>query len=393
MKTTLPFIICLLSFLVQAQIDPNTLQNIRPNNSSIGSHWTLNFSDEFNNNTLNTSKWTALNSSKSRAPRPNLGITDWWWKKENVSLKSGNLVLKVEKQDANTMYCGSINSKNKYESKYGYIEARIKIADATKGTHTALWLQGNNMGNIDGTGMDGAEIDVFESAWVANFTKSVVHIDGYGAHHQSNTKRFGTPNIHEGYHIWGLHWAPNFMKIYYDGKLMVTYAAPLWIPQAKEYLWLSNGASFGFPKGSKNFIDAPVGFLTNAYVDYIRVWKEDTSANVSSCNVVHNNNFEHTYKQDLVWRKNHDNTNLEANTNPVVASSKYGHLQGLNTNRFIFQDVVVAVDGQDGLDKFKSRGVDLQWDSSDLAFSKPFLSLFNKIELTFDSIFIFPFIS
>ncbi len=341
MKTTLPFIICLLTFLTQAQIDVNTQRNILPTNSNIGSNWTLDFSDEFNSQNLNQSKWTALTSSKSRAPRPNLSITDWWWRKENVSLKSGNLVLKVEKHDANTMYCGSINSKNKYESKYGYIEARIKIADATKGTHTALWLQGNNMGNIDGTGMDGAEIDVFESAWVGDFTKSVVHIDGYGAHHQSNTKRFDTPKIHQGYHIWGLHWTPNFMKIYYDGKLMVTYAAPLWIPQAKEYLWLSNGASFGFPVGSKNFIDAPIGFLTNAYVDYIRVWKEDTSANLSSCNVVHNNNFEHTYKQDFVWRTNHENTKLQATENPVVAGSKYGHLQGENASRFISQDVVV----------------------------------------------------
>ncbi len=338
---TLPYIALLISFFSQAQIDTNTPADALPNYLNENTNWVLDFSDEFNDTNLDLSKWTTQESTKSRAPRPNLSITDWWWKNENVSLNSGNLVLKVQKHDANTMHCGSINSRGKYESAYGYIEARIKIADATKGTHTALWMQGNNMGNIDGTGMDGAEIDVFESAWVNDFTKSVVHIDGYAAKHQSNTKRFNTPGIHNGYHTWGLHWTPDFMKIYYDGKLMTTYASPLWIPQVKEYLWLSNGASFGFAPGSNNFTNQPTGFLTNAYVDYIRVWKEDNPSNSTGCNTVYNSDFENTSKQDFVWRKNNENIKLEETTNPVVTGSKYAFLDGRDVNRFIHQDVVV----------------------------------------------------
>lgn len=337
----LPYIIALVTSFAQAQVDVDTPEDALPENLNTGSNWTLDFSDEFNGTSLDLSKWTAQKSTRSRTPRPSLGIADWWWKDENVSLNSGNLELKVEKHDANTMYCGSINSRNKYESTYGYIEARIKIADVTKGTHTALWMQGNNMGNIDGTGMDGAEIDVFESAWLGDFTKSVVHIDGYDAKHQSNTKRFNTPGIHSGYHIWGLHWTPDFMKVYYDGKLMITYAAPLWIPQVKEYLWLSNGASFGFPAGSNNFINQPTGFLTNAYVDYIRVWKEAFPSDITGCNVVYNNDFEHSSKEDFVWHKNHESIELAANTSPVVSGSKYGYLAGRDVSRFIHQDVVV----------------------------------------------------
>lgn len=338
---TLPYIALLICFFSQAQIDSNTPEDALPNLTNTTTNWTLDFSDEFNDVNLNLNKWTKQASSRSRTPRPNLSIADWWWKAENVSLNSGNLVLKVEKHDSNTMHCGSINSRNKYESAFGYIEARIKIADITKGTHTALWLQGNNMGNIDGTGMDGAEIDVFESAWVGDFTKSVVHIDGYAEKHQANTKHFNTTGIHSNYHTYGLHWTPDFMKIYYDGKLMVTYASPLWIPQVKEYLWLSNGASFGFPRGSNNFINQPTGFLTNAYVDYIRVWKEDNPSNSKGCNTVSNNDFEHNYQQDFVWRRNNDNIRLAENTHNVVTGSKYGLLEGRDVNRFIYQDVVV----------------------------------------------------
>ena len=127
MKTTLPFIICLLTFLTQAQIDVNTQRNILPANSNIGSNWTLDFSDEFNDNEIDLTKWTINNSTKSRAARPKIKISDWWWKPENVSEKNGNLVLDVVKKDFNTMHCGSINSARKYETQYGYFECRIKV--------------------------------------------------------------------------------------------------------------------------------------------------------------------------------------------------------------------------------------------------------------------------
>lgn len=95
------------------------------------------------------SKWNVNLSSRSIAAWPALGIDDWWWTAENVWQENGDLVLRVTKEDENTMHCGSVNSKDLYETHYGYFETRIKIADASKGTHTAFWLQGDNMGNVD----------------------------------------------------------------------------------------------------------------------------------------------------------------------------------------------------------------------------------------------------
>lgn len=184
------------------------------------------------------------------------------------------------------MHCSSINSNGKYLTTYGYFEARIKIAEATKGTHTAFWLQGPNMGNVDGTGNDGAEIDIFESAWTADYTKSVIHIDGYtNGIAQANTKQFTTPGLHNGtFHTWGMWWTSDFIKIYYDGVLKATYDVVKWIPRVDEYLWLSDGASFGFPNGDPCFTSQPLGFLTEAYVDYIRVWKPQTTTIESPVN-------------------------------------------------------------------------------------------------------------
>lgn len=237
-------------------------------------NWLLDFSDEFNESTVNSLKWNVLESSKSRAPRPDLGIDDWWWTEDNVWQENGDLVLRVTKEDHNTMHCGSVNSNDLYETKYGFFEARIKIADASKGTHTAFWFQGDNMDNVDGTANDGAEIDVFESAWLDDYTKSVIHIDGYGANHQANTKKYTIPGIHNGnYHTWGFHWTEDFMDTYYDGEFKVRYDDPKWVVQSPEFLWLSDGASFGI-KGDY-FTSEPVGTLTYAFVDYVRVWKSE----------------------------------------------------------------------------------------------------------------------
>lgn len=278
-----------LGFLSQAQlIDINTPPDALPTNTFLGTHWALDFSDEFEDANINTQRWNIQNSMKSRNPRPGIGVEKWYWRPANVSLENGNLVLEVIKHDSVTMHCGSVNSNNKYETTYGYYEAKIQIAQADRGTHTAFWLQGDGMFNVDDSGADGAEIDVFESAWLGDFTKSVVHIDGYGNAHQASTKQYNTPKIHTGYHTYGFYWTKDYMRIYYDGALKVTYKNRKFIPQANEYLWLSDGASFGLGGELDTdvfFVDRPVGYLTEAKVEYIRGWKT-TKTNIAGGKMV-----------------------------------------------------------------------------------------------------------
>ena len=257
-----------LTAMIGEMVDHATPAGAMP--LSGGTGWTLDFSDEFTGTSLDTTKWGIDVSANSRAPRVDRGIDDWWWVSDNVSLDgSGNLVLDVVKHDANTMHCGSISSDGKYEPTYGYFEARIKIADTSKDTHTAFWLQGANQGNVDGTGNDGAEVDIFESAWTGDYTKAVVHIDGYGAQKQASTKQYSTPGLHSGYHTFGMEWTADYMKIYYDGVLKTTYTG-IWVPRVPEWLWLSCGASFG---DIGSFQSEANGLLTSACVDYVRVWR------------------------------------------------------------------------------------------------------------------------
>lgn len=234
--------------------------------------WQLVFSDEFNGTEVDTNKWNIDNSATSRSSRPERGINQWFWRPQNVRLENGNLVLDVTKHNAGTMHCGSINSKDLFEPMYGYFETRVEIGDSTKDTHTAFWLQGHEMTGsavITGDAHNGAEVDVFESAWFGDYTKAVVHIDGYGADRQASTKQYSTPGLHEGFNVFGLEWTASYMKIYYNGVHKITYDGT-WVPRANEWVWLSNGASFG---DIGTFSQEEIGWLTSARFDYVRVWQ------------------------------------------------------------------------------------------------------------------------
>jgi hypothetical protein len=79
----------------------------------LADQYELDFSDEFNDASIDVSKWTVDVSGKSRSPRLGLSIADWWWVSDNAREGNGNLVLDVDKFDAHTMHCGSMHSKKK----------------------------------------------------------------------------------------------------------------------------------------------------------------------------------------------------------------------------------------------------------------------------------------
>ncbi|MCK4999189.1 MAG: hypothetical protein KAS23_06630, partial [Anaerohalosphaera sp.] len=75
-----------------------------------------------------------------------------------------------------------------------------------------------------------------------------------------------------GYHTYGIEWTHDYMRIYYDGVLKTQYTGSKWIPRVSEYIWLSDGASFG---DVGTFASEPIGWLTDAKVDYVRVWQQN----------------------------------------------------------------------------------------------------------------------
>ena len=248
-------------------IDKGTPVDVLPANNQIGEDWQLAFSDEFNGEAVDFNKWTILDQYRGAVTKH--GIKEWYFKPENVAVSNGNLILKNTKVGTDIMNCASVYSNKKYFMKYGYAEARVKIADTNAGALTAFWLQSNTMSNVDGTGNDGAEIDIFESAYVTDEMITTIHIDGYAEDHQQKSYRYVTPGIFDGYHTWGCLWDENSVKIYYDGKLTAEFDGT-WIPQVEEFLYLSTVATFGEKAFFKD--RQPDSWLSEACFDYVRVW-------------------------------------------------------------------------------------------------------------------------
>jgi len=243
---------------------------------SLQKNWKLEFSDEFNDNVIDTNKWNIENSIKKR-----VDVT-LYADKDQLEEKDGNMYIyyrKSPKHDS-AYNAGRFTSKGKYAPTYGFLECRMHVVKPN-GHQTAFWMmpEGKGMSNegIDGTANDGAEIDIVES----NKTKSYslgLHWDGYGKPaHKSNGRQIKAPDMHDTeYHIYGFEWTPTFLKFYFDGKVVATMTDPKLIPHVAHFIYFS-GSCFG----ENNWLDGDIrknefiqkGNTDKAYIDYIRVYR------------------------------------------------------------------------------------------------------------------------
>lgn len=312
-----------------AMIDPATPRNVQPTivqdglKSAPSADWVLVFSDEFD--WFNSAKWNKTVSDKSRSPRWDKGIADWWYVADHVDIQNGKLRLKASKPDHNTMYCGSVDSKDLFEPQYGYLEARMQIAPISEAVHSAFWLQGQNQGNIDSSGADGCEVDIFESPYAADKVQTALHWDGYNIDTKGGwTQQWSSPGVHSGYHIFGLNWTPNSLEVYYDGVKKLTYTG-VGVPKVREFLWLSVGASFK----DGDFINGT--YPVYAYVDYVHVYKKPSVIEVECEN-------------QSYYSPSNDNTDVKTNT--LASQNKHVRLLANSTNdRIRFDSVYVEVSG------------------------------------------------
>jgi beta-glucanase (GH16 family) len=241
--------------------------------------WKLAFSDEFNDNKMDTTKWTVENAPKKR-------VDIMLYADDNqVEEKDGNVYIYYRKSQMNdtTYMAGGFNSKGKYAPTYGFMESRIHLVKPN-GYQMAFWMMpgGNGMQNSntpDGTANDGAEIDIVEGNKLNAFS-SGLHWDGYSKPaHKSNGSLIKMPNIFDAeYHIFGFEWTPTYLKFYYDGKLVREMTDPKLIPKVAHYLYFS-GSCFG----KSDWVDGDVrknefiqkGCVDKAHVDYVRVYQTD----------------------------------------------------------------------------------------------------------------------
>ena len=188
------------------------------------SEYKLVFEDEFNGNELNSDNWYVRGNGPRRS-----GFNA----SSQVSVKDGNLVIAGEYLENGEYgpgwYVAAIGM-NEYYS-YGYYEIKC-ICNKGKDFWSAFWIQSPNNPydhNISQGGVNGAEIDIFESAYPENifvskynYTTSTVHCNGWDDDKENIDSRmigkFKTGNdICSEYNTFGLEWTEDEYIFYING--------------------------------------------------------------------------------------------------------------------------------------------------------------------------------
>ncbi len=275
----------------------------------------LTFEDNFDGESLDESKWNygfSVDEGKKSSSRKG-----GFWSQDEVLVEDGNLILRTQwKDDGDNgagWYSGTVMTCEEagegienqlFAQRYGYFEIRCKTP-FFYGGWSAFWLmpfdhfadEHNNQQSPQhlNTGIDGAEIDIFESPFSyqrnSNVVNHAVHYDGYRDYLKSVGKlNVKVPKLYEDYHTYGLEWTEDYYKFYVDGVMTWKIESDYYvkdgrkvkhniISQVEEYIILSFEVVMPDKEGStKGWCGDPSKNDKNKVydfaIDYVRVYAQ-----------------------------------------------------------------------------------------------------------------------
>ncbi|MCW3466769.1 family 16 glycosylhydrolase [Chitinophaga nivalis] len=219
------------------------------------------WSDEFNGTGVDASKW-------SFETGPGVNNEKQYYQAANASVSNGNLVITARKQSINGWPYTSarMNTAGHFTTRYGRIEARIKLASG-QGLWPAFWMLGNNFGSVGWPKC--GEIDIMEQVNTSGTIYGTIHWDYNGYAHYGGT----TSTNHTDYHVYAVEWDASEIRWYVDGNHYHTANILNNINGTEEFhnpffIILNMAVAGDFPGQTVDESKLPA----NMYVDYVRVF-------------------------------------------------------------------------------------------------------------------------
>lgn len=186
---------------------------------------------------------------------------------ENVTISNGTLKITAKKESYSGREYTSTRmlTRNKFSTKYGKIEARIKLPTGV-GTWPAFWMLGNN---IDAVGWPACgEIDIMEHKGSdPGRIYGTLHYPGRsGGNPNGGTKVIS--NATTDFNIYAVEWTEAVIKFSVNGDVFHTVNNSSSLPFHQNFFIILNfamGGTFGGP------VDASFTSATME-VDYVRVY-------------------------------------------------------------------------------------------------------------------------
>ncbi len=194
------------------------------------SKFELVWADEFDGDSLDGTKWEMHGSWAADASGSYIR-RGGYWNRDMCTVIDGNLHIATKyypdgynNNGKPGWYTAGIDTMNGlFSQTYGYFECRCILPKGV-GLWSAFWLYTGDEGNIGNGGVDGAEIDVFESAYYGqknpNVVSGAIHYDGYGEYHQQRSahrSRLIKNNPYEEYNTYAVEWNEDEYIFYING--------------------------------------------------------------------------------------------------------------------------------------------------------------------------------
>jgi beta-glucanase (GH16 family) len=244
--------------------------------------WQLVWSDEFEGDSLDTSKWSyqyATGASEGLNSWGNNELQYYTDRPENIYVEDGELHI-VARQESyvNRNYTSArIRSINQGDWKYGRFEIRAKMPEG-RGLWPAIWMMPTD--NVYGVWAASGEIDIVE---LLGHQPSIVHGTlHYGGRWPNNVQSTASYTLSSGkfsddFHTFTLQWTENDMRwyvndVYYQNqRSWYTQGHPFPAPFDQRFHMILNVAVGGNWPGSPNHTTV---FPQHMIVDYVRVYQQ-----------------------------------------------------------------------------------------------------------------------
>lgn len=228
---------------------------------------TLVWSDEFNTGSApDPAKWIYDIGTGSNGWGNN-ELQYYTNRSENASVSNGTLKITARREpfSGSAFTSARLLTKTKFTTKYGRIEASIKLP-AGVGTWPAFWMLG---ANIDAVGWPACgEIDIMEHKGSdEGRIYGTLHYPGRSGGN-ANGLTTTVSNVTTEFHLYAVEWTASTIKISVDGREFFSFAKNNTVPFNHEFFILLNlamGGTFGGPV-------APAFTSGTMEVDYVRVY-------------------------------------------------------------------------------------------------------------------------
>lgn len=195
--------------------------------------YVLVWNDEFDGETLDTTKWDYMYGNGGEYGKPGWGNQELQYyqsREENVRVEDGELIITAMHEPGTiTPYTsGRIrtmknNGEVLFATTYGRIEARIK-AEAEDGLWPAFWMLPVDE-SVYGAWAASGELDIMEAKGRLEGEMSVAA--HYGGKWPLNTYSgtgyaFKDGTTIEDYHLYSMEWDPDEIRYYVDNELVYT---------------------------------------------------------------------------------------------------------------------------------------------------------------------------